>query len=214
VFGMVPGPDAHQRPSNPLERADTTGQSNAVFWVGMLPAVPAATVVLLGERLNLPWLMWAGLPVSVVTGVLAARLLGTLAIKRLTTHGPDMLHTMRTGRATAPVTARIAGTSQKGGAIEGLYWGLGSILLIPQGLIPLVFILTGVDARSWFLAMYLPPAYGVPVAVLSMLGGIYLLARALMKRVNNRVGGPRRLLSQCLRGARCARVPRTCRLRR
>ena len=187
VFGMVPGPDAHKRPSNPLERADTTGQSNILFWIGMLPAVPAVALVLLGERLELPWLMWAGLPVSVVTGVLVGRLLGTLAIIRLTTHGPDMLHTMRTGRATA---ARTAGTPRsQGSAIEGLYWSLGSILLIPQGLIPLIFILTGVDVRSWFLAMYLPPAYGIPVAVVSMLGGVYLLTRALMNRVNKRVGG-------------------------
>ncbi|MBW6435122.1 hypothetical protein KZ829_15380 [Actinoplanes hulinensis] len=185
VFGMVPGPDAHKRPSNPLERADTTGQSNVLFWVGMLPAVPAVAVVLLGERLDVLWLAWAGLVVSAVTGVLAGRWLGTLAIGRLITHGPEMLHTMRTGRAAA---ARKAETSKQGGAINGLYWTLGAILLIPQGLIPLVFILTGVDTKSWFLAMYLPPAYGIAAAVISMLGGVYLLARALRNTVNNRVG--------------------------
>jgi ABC-2 type transport system permease protein len=190
VFGMVPGPDAHKRPSNPLERADTTGQANVLFWVGMLPAAPAVTVVLLGDRLDLRWLMWAGLPVGVMTGVLVGRLLGTLAIHRLTAHGPDMLQTLRTGRATTiTAAARTAGAPGKGGAIEGLYWSLGSILLLPQGLIPLVFIVTGVDVRSWFLAMYLPSAYGIPTAVISMLGGIYLVARALLKRVDNRVRG-------------------------
>ncbi|KUL23920.1 hypothetical protein [Actinoplanes awajinensis] len=184
VFGLVPGPDAHKRPSNPLERADTTGQSTVLFWVGLLPAVPAVAVVLLGERLDLPWLTWAGLPVSVVTGVLAGRLLGSLAIGRLTSHGPDLLHTMRSGRPTA--AARKAGAPKKGGLVAGLYWTFGPILLLPQGLIPLVFILTGVEAKSWFLAMYLPPAYGVAVAVTSMLGGLYLLARALRTTVDDR----------------------------
>ncbi len=188
VFGMVPGPDAHKRPSNPLERADTTGQSQVLFWVGMLPAVPAVAVVFLGERFDLPWLTWAGLPVSVLTGVLIGRGLGTLAIDRLTSHGSDLLHTMRTGRAAVVKTADGAEAAKKGSTIEGLYWGLGSILLIPQGLIPLIFILTGVEVKSWFLAMYLPPVYGVPVAVLGILAGIYLYARAIMMKINNRIG--------------------------
>lgn len=187
VFGLVPGPDAHKRPSNPLERADTTGQSNVLFWVGMLPAAPALAVVALGEQLGLPWLTWAGLPIGLVTGVLVARWLGSLAVNRLTTHGSGLLDTMRTGRAAVAVRPR---TSRRGGTIEGLTWGLGSILLLPQGLIPLIFILSGVEARSWFLAMYLPPVSGVPVAVVGILGGVALFARAVMTRVDNRAAAP------------------------
>ena len=190
VFGMVPGPDAHKRPSNPLERADTTGQSQVLFWVGMLPAAPALGVVFLGEHFDMPWLTWAGLPVSVVTGVVVARLLGTLATKRLISHGSDLLHTMRTGRATVTRTAS-GEAAKKGSTMEGLSWGLGSILLIPQGLIPLVFILTDVKVKSWFLAMYVPPVWGVPIAVLGIIGGIYLYARAIMIKVNNRAGRAR-----------------------
>ncbi|WP_436531900.1 hypothetical protein [Actinoplanes sp. HUAS TT8] len=186
VFGLVPGPDAHKRPSNPLERADTTGQSNVLFWVGLLPAVPAAGVVFLGSRLDLTWLTWAGVPVGVATGVLVAYRLGALAARRLATHGPDLLHTMRTGRAVPAARA----TPQKGSSVEGLLWGLGSILLLPQGLIPLIFILRGVEARSWFLAMYLPAAYGIPVAVVSALGGLYLYARAIMLHVDTRAQRP------------------------
>lgn len=183
VFGMVPGPDAHRRPSNPLERADTTGQSNVLFWVGMLPAVPAAGVVLLGERLGLPWLTWAGLPVGVAIGVAAGWWLGSVAIGRLSSHGSEMLHTMRTGR---PAAAKTVTNAQKGGTVEGLHWMFGSILLLPQGLIPLVFLLTGVEVKSWFLAMYVPTAYGIIVSLICMIGGIYLFARVVMIKVNAR----------------------------
>lgn len=186
VFAMVPGPDAHERPANPLERADTTGQSTVLFWVGMLPAVPALAVVLLGEQLGLPWLTWTGLPVGVLVGVLTGYWLGAAAITRLTSSGPDLLHTMRTGRAPAARTAGASGTARRGGTVEGLGWAVGSILLLPQGLVPLVVILTGDDVRSWFLATYLPPVYGVAVAVLGVAGGVYIFARLLRTRVDDR----------------------------
>ncbi|GAA4605717.1 hypothetical protein GCM10023107_73130 [Actinoplanes octamycinicus] len=189
VFAMVPGPDAHQRPSNPLERADTTGQSHVLFWVGLLPAVPPLAVVYLGPRLDQPWLSWAGLPVGVAIGALAGRLLGASAVRRLAAEGPDMLHTMRTGRpAVAPAAADPA-QARKDGWIAGLCWSFGAILLIPQGILPLVFMLTGVEAKSWFLALYVPERFSVPVAVVSVLGGIALFAKAIMVQVNGRAGG-------------------------
>ncbi|MEU4625086.1 hypothetical protein AB0G04_34570 [Actinoplanes sp. NPDC023801] len=182
VFAMVPGPDAHKRPSNPLERADTTGQSQVLFWVGTLLAVPGLGVVFLGERLDMPWLTWAGLPVSLLIGVIAGWGLGRAAITRLVSDGSDMLHTLRSGRAAVKQTA----AAKKGSTVEGLYWAFGAILLIPQGVIPLVFILTGVEVKSWFLAMYVPPRWGVPVAVVSILAGIYLFARIVKIKIDNR----------------------------
>ncbi|WP_026189991.1 hypothetical protein [Salinispora mooreana] len=100
--------DAHKRPSNPLERADTTGQSTVLFWVGLLPLAPALALVYLGTRSDQPWLTWAGAPVGVLTGVVVAWVLGGLAIRKLTEDDSDLLHTMRTGR---PTVARNTGTS-------------------------------------------------------------------------------------------------------
>ncbi|MCZ7438228.1 hypothetical protein O7598_17590 [Micromonospora sp. WMMC241] len=188
VFGMVPGPDAHKRPSNPLERADTTGQSNVLFWVGLLPPAPALALVYLGTRFDQPWLTWAGVPVGVLTGVVVAWVLGGAAVRKLSADGSDLLHTMRTGRPTVVRKAGDAEAAKKGGTMEGLSWGLGSILLIPQGIIPLVFILSDIDVKSWFLAMYVRPLYGVPIAVVSILAGVALYARAIMTKVNNRAG--------------------------
>ncbi|MFI2713932.1 hypothetical protein ACH495_27805 [Micromonospora sp. NPDC018662] len=186
VFGLVPGPDAHKRPSNPLERADTTGRSNVLFWVGLLPPAPALVLVHLGARFDQPWLTWAGVPVGVLTGIAVAWVLGGLAIRKLTEDGSDLLHTMRTGRPTVARNAGGAPAAGKGGTVEGLSWGLGSILLIPQGIVPLVFILSDIHVRSWFLAMYVRPRYGVPIAVVGILAGVTLYARALMTRVDRR----------------------------
>ncbi|MFG1675365.1 hypothetical protein [Micromonospora sp. NPDC049282] len=188
VFGMVPGPDAHKRPSNPLERADTTGQSNVLFWVGLLPPAPALALVYLGTRFDQPWLTWAGVPVGVLTGVAVALVLGGLAVRKLSADGSDLLHTMRTGRPTVVRSAGGAEAAKKGGTVEGLSWGLGSILLVPQGIIPLVFILSDIHVKSWFLAMYVRPLFGVPIAVVSILAGVALYARAIMTKVNNRAG--------------------------
>lgn len=185
VFGMVPGPDAHKRPSNPLERADTTGQSNVLFWVGLLPPAPALALVYLGTRFDQPWLTWAGVPVGVLTGIAVAWVLGGLAVHKLSADGSDLLHTMRTGR---PAVVRGGEAARKGGTVEGLSWGFGSILLIPQGIIPLVFILADIQVKSWFLAMYVRPLHGVPIAVVSILAGVALYARAIMTKVNNRAG--------------------------
>ncbi|MEU3454329.1 hypothetical protein ABZ671_12105 [Micromonospora sp. NPDC006766] len=191
VAAMVPGPDAHKRPDNPLERADTTGQSNLLFWIGLIPAAPALTAVLLGDRFDLPVLRWAGGPIGLATGVALAWWLGSVASRQLAATDAEMLHIMRTGRKTAAGRAAAAGgtkaeMSKRDSAIVGLCWGGGSILLFPQGLVPLVFILTGVDVKVWFLAMYLPPLWGLPVAGVSIVIGIFLYSQAIRITVRNR----------------------------
>ncbi|RKT55932.1 hypothetical protein [Saccharothrix australiensis] len=42
---------------------------------------------------------------------------------------------------------------------------LGIILLVPQGLVPLVLMGLDVDARSWFVAMHLPAWAQLPAAL-------------------------------------------------
>ncbi|MFJ8581108.1 hypothetical protein [Micromonospora sp. NPDC093277] len=191
VAGMVPGPDAHKRPVNPLERANTTGQSNVLFWLGLIPAAPALTTVILGHLFDLPVLLWAGGPISLATGIALAWWLGSLASKRLTAKGAEMLHAMRTGRNTAAGRAAASGgtrieVSKRDATIGLLYWVLGPILLFPQGLLPLVFILTRTDVKSWFLAMYVPRGWGLPVAGVSILIGIFLCAQAILITFRNK----------------------------
>ncbi|MEU8262691.1 hypothetical protein AB0C02_18945 [Micromonospora sp. NPDC048999] len=191
VAAMVPGPDAHKRPDNPLERADTTGQSQVLFWAGLIPAAPALTAVLLGDQFDLPVLRWAGGPISLATGVALAWWLGSVASRRLTAKGAEMLHLMHTGRNTAAGRAAASGgtrieLSKRDSAILGLCLPGGSILLFPQGLLPLVFVLTGVDVKSWFLAMYLPREWGLPVAGVSILIGIFLYSQAILITVRNK----------------------------
>ncbi|WP_377267779.1 hypothetical protein [Peterkaempfera sp. SMS 1(5)a] len=171
VAALVPGPDAHKRPDNPLDRADTTGQSNVLFWAAVVPALPAATAVTLGVMLSNPVLLWLGAPIGVATGILLAWWLGRVAINRLTAKGPELLFLMRTGRSSRPGTA--AGTrtgtgprveakpevSRRTAVISLLLWIFGSLTLFPQGLVPLVILITGAPVRSWFLALYMPDAW-------------------------------------------------------
>ncbi len=42
VAALVPGPDAHQRPDNPMDHGDATGPANLMFWTGLLTAIPPA----------------------------------------------------------------------------------------------------------------------------------------------------------------------------
>jgi hypothetical protein len=51
----------------------------------------------------------------------------------------------------------------------------GSIMLIPQGLVPLFIKLSGSSSRGWFLALYLPTAWQWPVIILMLLLGSTIL---------------------------------------
>jgi ABC-2 type transport system permease protein len=179
VTALVPGPDAHKRPDNPLDRADTTGQSNVLFWAALVLAVPAAAVVTLGTVLDSPILRWLGAPIGVATGVLLARWLGRVAADRLTAHGPELLFLMKTGRAGRPGTAAGVGARAKPELTKrqewaaGLSWIFGSLALFPQGLVPLLFLIIGARVKSWFLALYLPHAWSwVTVAVMISTGTV------------------------------------------
>ncbi|MEU8076332.1 hypothetical protein AB0B31_12885 [Catellatospora citrea] len=172
VVALAPGPDAHKRPENPLEHGDTTGQANVMFWGGLLPAAPAATVLALGAVYDNAFLSWAGVPVGVATGVLLAWWLGRVASGRLRARGPELLLLMRTGRSSKPVVRIEVPKQAARTALIG--WTLGSVALFPQGLVPLVFLLVGVDVKSWFLAMYLPGPYRLPVAAAMVLIGSWL----------------------------------------
>ena len=87
VVALAPGPDAHRRPDNPLEQAESTWQSQVLFWVGLLPPIPAVVVVVLGTVFDHAALRWAGGPVALVTGGFLAWWLGRVAVSRLRARG-------------------------------------------------------------------------------------------------------------------------------
>ncbi|MEV0677554.1 hypothetical protein AB0I60_13630 [Actinosynnema sp. NPDC050436] len=42
---------------------------------------------------------------------------------------------------------------------------VGIILLVPQGLVPLVLLALDVDSKGWLLALHLPPWAQLPAAI-------------------------------------------------
>jgi hypothetical protein len=186
VLAPAPGPDAHQRPDNALEHGETPWQSQVLFWVGLLPPVPAVLLVVLGSVSGNAALLWAGGPVGLVTGAFLGWWLGRLAINRLRAKGPEMLFLMRTGRAASTVAAappdagvpRVA-LSRRESIVAVLSWILGPLCLFPQGVVPVVILLAGADLKVWFLPLYLPDPLRWPAAVLMVLLGGYLLYQAI-----------------------------------
>jgi len=49
---------------------------------------------------------------------------------------------------------------------------IGNILIFPQGIVPLLFHVFQVDVRSWFVALYLPQPYQIPVCLLAIVLGL------------------------------------------
>jgi hypothetical protein len=189
VIALAPGPDAHKRPDNPLDRADTTAQSNVLFWLAIVPALPAlAAVILFG---------WAGVPVGVVTGIALGWGLGALAGRRLEQRGPDLLLLMRTGRGQRPAAERPAPeksrVARRDQVLMSLAFTAGPIALFPQGLVALIFLLTGAEVRSWFLALYVPSPWNYLTAGAMIALGLTLLVRAgaLMVRIQRLRAAPR-----------------------
>jgi ABC-2 type transport system permease protein len=198
VTALVPGPDAHKRPESPLDRADTTGPSNALFFVALLPAVPAAGVLTLGTVLDSSVVSWLGVPVGVATGVLLARWLGRIAADRLTANGPELLLLMRTGRvlpsgtATAGAEVRVKPQlTRRQEVVALLSWVFGALSLFPQGLVPLIFLIADVEAKVWFLALYTPRPWSWLVALVMIAIGLTLFTKAV-RLSSGRAGGVRK----------------------
>jgi ABC-2 type transport system permease protein len=202
VAGLVPGLDPHQRGANPLGFTDDSGartdQAVRVLVLVALTALPASAVVLAGVRLGSPALAWAGPPTGLLSGALFAWWLGAVAQRRLAARGPELLALMRRGPAPdaaaaaagkpAPPPMPLVET-----VIVYACWALAWLPLFPQGLVAAAFKLTGSPVRSWFLALYLPPAWQWPVILGMIALGLALIgvAVAIPRRHARRAGAGR-----------------------
>ena len=69
VMALAPGPDPRQGRANPLEQGNSGGQAMYLFFLGLLPPLPALAVVLSGTLLENDLLRWTGSLVGLVTGI-------------------------------------------------------------------------------------------------------------------------------------------------
>ncbi|GLW97055.1 hypothetical protein [Microtetraspora sp. NBRC 16547] len=181
VYALVPGTDPHRRGGNPLRFSEDegalTGQAYAVLALVALTGAPAGVAVALFG--------WVGVAVGVATGVLCFWSFGSLAQRRLHTHGPELLHTMRTGKR--PPAAPGSGRSRwkfddlprRERIISIVCWSTGAIPLFPQGIVAGVFKVNGITERSWFLALYLPEGLQWPMIGFMVLLGLSIYGLGL-----------------------------------
>jgi ABC-2 type transport system permease protein len=205
VVALVPGPDPHKSKNSPMDHGDVTGQSFLMFFLVALAMCPALGVAWAGQALDLPVLLWASVPVGLLTGVLCHVLLGTVAAGELRDRGPDLLHLMRSGApaATSEEPGETTGKSPfetLSGARQTLMWSCGAVGILglfPQGLVPLAIKLNGSPDKVWFLALHVPEPWQWPViAIMIVIGlagfrGAHLVYRGEKRRLKAAADAPR-----------------------
>jgi hypothetical protein len=198
VAQLVPGPDPHRNRSSPMDHGDATGPAFALLVLVLLVPLPALGVLVAAALSGAPALVWAALPVGLLTGAVLAWWLGRAAHRRLARTGPELLQLMRTGRTTAGA----ATADGRPGAFDALGERekvrvtvqaiVGSVALFPQALVPIGIKLDGSDSKVWFLALHLPDAWQWPViAAMLVLGvGLYVAAARTYLRARRRAAEP------------------------
>lgn len=178
-----PGPDAQERAENPAEGSEGIGPAFLVFFLALIPPLPGLAVVALGAIRGDTAIQWAGVLVSTAIGALLTWGLGRLAAARLEHTGPEMLLLMRSGRHTSDSTPDEAAEGDEEEptltgrdiALMTTCWTIGPLIAIAQGLVPMLFKITGNhDVRVWFLAMYLPEPWGWLTSIGMVLIGGYI----------------------------------------
>lgn len=176
VTSLVPGTDPHKRGGNPLSTgADETAETS-LAWL-MLVAVPATALPTAGAILLHPW---AGIATGVLTGALTAWGLGRIAYRRLENHGIDLLNLMKHGpapQAGKPTTADLPIQHRIGVTIS---YTIAWLPLFPQGVVPMVMKIVGIEDRSWFLALHLPPIWQWPTIIFMIALGLLMYGYAIL----------------------------------
>jgi ABC-2 type transport system permease protein len=171
VFAAVPTTDAHKRSGNPLKSGENEGETMGIVYVMLvlvsITCAPALVVALMAS--------WWGVPVGLLSAVLAWWYLGRLTIARLEKRGPELLTLLRHGRS-ATEKSKSLGTAldelpRWRRTAAGVCLGLGAIPLFPQALVPAIFKLTGNETKSWFLALYVSASWQwLVIAAMAALG--------------------------------------------
>ncbi|NBE93932.1 hypothetical protein FE391_08235 [Nonomuraea sp. KC401] len=176
VTSLVPGTDPHKRGGNPLSTgADETAETSLAWLV--LVAVPATALPAAGVILLNPW---AGIITGVLTGALSAWGLGRIAYRRLESHGIDLLNLMKHGpapQADKPTTADLPIQHRIGVTIS---YAIAWLPLFPQGLVPMVMKILGIEDRGWFLALHLPPVWQWPTIIFMIALGLLMYGYAIL----------------------------------
>lgn len=173
VYYVISLRDPHVRGNDANENNVEWGQfmltAMGVLILTALPIIPWW----LSVRLNIEWISYFVFPLAIVVATLTFVLMGEIALRRLQIAGASILQTLIHGEPMITSTAKPQTTQQTASIyIRAI---LGSLLLFPQGLVPIIFKLTGnQETRVWFLAMYLPDGLGWLVAVVMCALGIWL----------------------------------------
>ncbi|MFC4114441.1 hypothetical protein [Nonomuraea zeae] len=204
VADLVPGPDPHRSKNSPLDHGDVTGQSFLTLLLTAVAVLPALGVALAGQLLDRPPLLWASVPVALLTGFVCYAWFGVLAARRLRAQGPDLLQLMRSGKRPAVADRETRAPSAfetMGAKRQLLMWGsmaVGILGLFPQGLVPLGIKLSGSADRVWFLALYMPEPWQWPVIAgmiligLAGFGGMLAIYLAESRKVKEQAARPPR----------------------
>ncbi|TCC52911.1 hypothetical protein E0H75_03975 [Kribbella capetownensis] len=174
VWAAVPTTDAHKRSGNPLNSGENEGETMGLVYVMLVLVSVSAAPALVAA---LYWSWW-GVPIGLLSGVLAWWYLGRLAINRLEQRGPELLTLLRHGRTVeeAKKKAQYESIPRWKRTLAGFCLGFAAIPLFPQALVPAIFLLTGnADTKSWFLALYVAnPLRWLVIAGMAVLGlGMY-----------------------------------------
>jgi ABC-2 type transport system permease protein len=203
VAWPAPGPEPHRHGGNPLDSGDVVGQFNVMFPLMLLTAAPPAAVTAVGFFLYQPGLMWSGVAVGVLEGLLLGWGLGRISYRRLEKRGPELLNTLRWGwNASAGATverededggeseedqewalfSRVGqnlDTMSSGTGVLMTVLGLTFWLPLYQGAMSLVALAVGVTGRSWHLPLYLPEPWQLPAALGMLLLGVLMVAAVI-----------------------------------
>ncbi|WP_329004663.1 hypothetical protein OHA18_14885 [Kribbella sp. NBC_00709] len=191
VYTAVPTTDAHKRSGNPLNTGENEGETMGIVYV-MLVLVASTCAPALIVALYTGW--W-GVPVGLLSGVLAWWYFGRVAARRLDKKGPELLTLLRHGRSTAEQAKKTAGLDalpKWKRTAAGFCLGFAAIPLFPQALVPAIFKLTGNgDTRSWFLALYQSgPWQWVVIVLMAALGlSMYAFGGLTYYRAKKRAPG-------------------------
>lgn len=195
VVALVPETDAHKRSGNPAETGgDATGVYFAMFFALPVLVAPTAALLALSVTRGQPDLAWLAALVGVTTGAACTWGFGAVAARRLAARGPELLLAMRVGPSRSTASSDEGAEMSRGQSwLMGLLTTVSMVSIFPQGLIPLVMVVAGVDddTPSWFLARHAPVPLQIPVAVAFIVVGLLAGWSAVtLQRGSTRPSGP------------------------